>query len=343
MRLSDFDYELPPELIAQKPLEDRSASRMLVVNRERNIFADSAFADFHSYLRAGDVLVLNNTKVFPARLFGKTSTGARVEIFLIRTNVKNTWLALARPGKRLSVGKTIKFDERLSACVIAKHDDGQIEIVFKSDGDIDKLIDELGRTPLPPYIKRDVDSIDDDRERYQTVYASRRGAIAAPTAGLHFTPGVLQKIKSIDVTVAEITLHVGYGTFEPVRVDDLAQHKISEESYTVSRETADTLNKAKSEKRRIVAVGTTTTRALEANLAHFDSFAAGEHIAGLTITPGYKFQAVNALLTNFHLPQSSLLVLVSTFGGHELIMNAYSHAVAARYRFYSYGDCMFIE
>lgn len=342
MRLSDFDYNLPAELIAQEPLAEREASRMLVVNRATDDFSDTAFADLPLYLREGDVLVLNNTKVFPARLFGKTSTGARVEIFLIRQNEADAWLALARPGKRLSVGKTIIFDERLSATVTAKHDGGQVEIVFHSSGDTDKLVDELGRTPLPPYIKRDADSIDADRERYQTVYASSRGAIAAPTAGLHFTADALQRVRNIGVTVAEITLHVGYGTFEPVRVNNLAQHRVSEERYEISDETAELLNNARADNRRIIAVGTTTTRALESNLARFDNFTAGDQTADLTITPGHKFAAVDALLTNFHLPQSSLLILVSTFAGYELIMNAYKHAVASRYRFYSYGDCMLI-
>lgn len=342
MRLSDFNYELPAELIAQEPLEQREASRMLVADRTNNNFSDSAFGDLTLYLRKGDVLVLNNTKVFPARLLGRTATGAHVEIFLIRASENNSWLALARPGKRLSIDKRIIFDERLSATLTAKHDGGQIEIVFESIDDIDKLIDELGRTPLPPYIKRDAKLIDGDRERYQTVYAANRGAIAAPTAGLHFTPDILQHIRDIGVTVAEITLHVGYGTFEPVRVEDITQHKVSEERYEISLNTAELLNNAKTEDRRIIAVGTTTTRALESNLEHFDSFTAGEHVADLTITPGYTFRAIDAVLTNFHLPQSSLLVLVSTFGGHDFIMNAYNHAVAEKYRFYSYGDCMLI-
>lgn len=342
MKLADFDYELPAELIAQEPLARREASRMLLVDRAADNFRDAAFADLPSYLSEGDVLVLNNTRVFPARLFGKTSTGASVEIFLIHEENDDTWVALARPGRRLSIGKTIKFDERLSATVHAKHDDGRVEIVFESNGDVNSLIDELGKTPLPPYIKRENDAIDDDRERYQTVYARSRGAIAAPTAGLHFTPDILQSLEQQGVTIAEVTLHVGYGTFEPVRVDDLTQHKVSSERYEISAETADVLNKTKGDKRRVIAVGTTTTRALESNLARFGQFTAGEHIADLTITPGFEFRAVDALLTNFHLPQSSLLVLVSTFAGHELIMGAYRHAVAEKYRFYSYGDCMLI-
>jgi len=213
---------------------------------------------------------------------------------------------------------------------------------FHSDGDLDELIDEVGQTPLPPYIKRG-DGADCDRERYQTVYAKERGAIAAPTAGLHFTPEVLTAVSGAGAETAEITLHVGYGTFEPVRVEDLSQHSVMSERYSIDEGTAERLNAAKLEGRRIVAIGTTTTRALESNIAQFGAFEAGRHTAGLTITPGYKFRAVDALLTNFHLPKSSLLVLTSTFGGHELIMRAYRHAVAERYRFYSYGDCMLIQ
>lgn len=340
--IADFDYHLPAELIAQEPLADRSASRMLVVERSGDRFRDAVFTDLPSYLEEGDVLVLNNTKVFPARLFGKTPTGALIQIFLIRANANGSWSALARPGKRLSVGKTLSFSDRLSASVTSKRDDGQIEIVFDCSGDVDQLIDELGRTPLPPYIKRSSESIDTDRERYQTVFAKNRGAIAAPTAGLHFTPEILQTIEQMGITVAEVTLHVGYGTFEPVRVDDLSGHKVSSEHYEISSETAHVLNRAKAENRRIIAVGTTTTRALESNLSSFDTFTAGAHVADLTITPGYKFRAVDAMLTNFHLPQSSLLVLVSTFAPRELIMKAYQHAVAEKYRFYSYGDCMLV-
>jgi len=342
MLISEFDYHLPPELIAQEPLAERARSRMLVVDRTGRSFRDEKFTGFPQFLHSGDVLVLNNTKVFPARLFGRTESGANVEIFLVRRAENAVWETLARPARRLRPGKRITFDERLAAEVIEKTDDGKVLLSFDADGDLDRTIDEIGRTPLPPYIKRDGSAIDADRERYQTVFARNRGAIAAPTAGLHFTPAILDEIKNIGVTIAEITLHVGYGTFEPVRVENVGEHRVMPEIYEIDARAADVLNSARSDGRRIVAVGTTTTRALEHNAATFDRFAAGEHSADLTMTPGYRFGAADAMLTNFHLPKSSLLVLVSTFAGHELIMRAYEHAVAERYRFYSYGDCMFI-
>lgn len=342
MLISEFDYELPAELIAQEPLRERKASRMLFVDRAAGSFEDRHFVDLPGLLRKGDVLVLNNTKVFPARLFGRSETGANVEIFLVRKTEGDVWESLARPAKRLRVGKKIIFNERLSAEVVDKLPDGKILVRFEVDGDLYRILDEIGKTPLPPYIRRESLAIDTDRERYQTVFAKNRGAIAAPTAGLHFTPDILEAVRDIGVTTAEITLHVGYGTFEPVRVDDLSEHTVSAESYEIVAETAELLATAKRDGRRIIAVGTTTTRALETTLTKFEKFEAGSYSADLTITPGYRFKAIDGLLTNFHLPKSSLLVLTSTFGGHELIMVAYRHAVAAKYRFYSYGDCMFI-
>lgn len=343
MLISEFDYELPAELIAQEPLEERAGSRMLVVDRAVGSFTDSHFVELPKLLREGDVLVLNNTRVFPARLFGRSETGANVEIFLVKKNENDLWEALARPARRLRAGKRIVFGERLSVEIVEKTEDGRVLVRFEADGELFEVLDEVGKTPLPPYIKRETEAIDTDRERYQTVFAKKSGAIAAPTAGLHFTPEILKAIKDIGVTIPEITLHVGYGTFEPVRVDDLSGHTVSAEAYEISAYTAETLTAAKTDGRRIVAIGTTTTRALETTMAKFDRFAAGSHTADLTITPGYKFRAIDALLTNFHLPKSSLLVLTSTFGGHELIMEAYKHAVAAKYRFYSYGDCMLIK
>lgn len=342
MLITDFDYDLPEELIAQEPLAVRDTSRMLVVDRTAGSFEDKTFLDLPRLLRKDDILVLNNTKVFPARLFGSLETGANVEIFLIREISDRVWEALARPAKRLKAGKKINLGDRLTAEVVEKTADGKVIVRFETVGDLFEILDEIGRTPLPPYIKREDTWIDTDRERYQTVFAKNRGAIAAPTAGLHFTPEVLGAIRNGGVTIAEITLHVGYGTFEPVRVNDLADHHVSAESYEIDTATAEILNNAKSDDRRIVAIGTTTTRALETTISRFGSFVAGVHSADLTITPGYKFKAIDALLTNFHLPKSSLLVLTSTFGGHKLIMNAYRHAVAAKYRFYSYGDCMLI-
>lgn len=342
MLIAEFDYELPEELIAQEPLADRSASRMLVVDTKGCAFSDHVFSEFPSFLRSGDLLVINNTRVFPARLIGRSETGARIELFLVDEKADAVWETLARPARRLIPGKRVILGDRLTAQVLDKTSEGHVTVKFDADGSLDEIVDEVGRTPLPPYIKRE-DARDSDRERYQTVYAKERGAIAAPTAGLHFTPAVLDAVKVAGVEIAEITLHVGYGTFEPVRVEELSEHRVMAERYSIDAQTAAKLNSAKAEGRRIVAVGTTTTRALESNIAEFGSFAAGRHTAGLTITPGYKFQAVDALLTNFHLPKSSLLVLTSTFGGHELIMRAYKHAVAERYRFYSYGDCMLIS
>ncbi|CAN5373404.1 tRNA preQ1(34) S-adenosylmethionine ribosyltransferase-isomerase QueA [soil metagenome] len=343
MLISDLDYELPQELIAQEPLAVRESSRMLAVRRATGNLNDDLFSNFPQYLQKGDLLVLNNTKVFPARLLGRSETGANVEIFLVKETQQGVWETLARPARRLRAGKRISFGDRLSAEVLEKTDDGRVFVQFTADGDFHQILDEVGKTPLPPYIKREASSIDADRERYQTVFAKSRGAIAAPTAGLHFTPEVFEAIRDAGVAIAEITLHVGYGTFEPVHVDDLSQHVVSPESFVIEESTAELLNRAKAEQRRIVAVGTTTTRALESTIAKSGSFTSGQQLADITITPGYKFKAIDALLTNFHLPQSSLLVLTSTFGGHELIMSAYRHAVAECYRFYSYGDCMFIN
>jgi S-adenosylmethionine:tRNA ribosyltransferase-isomerase len=341
MLLSDFSFELPGELIAQQPTDRRDGSRMLVVDREALTFTDRRFGDISGILSRGDVLVLNNTRVFPARLSGTTDSGARVEIFLIEDIGDGLWTTLARPAKRLKSGKRIDFAPGFSATVVERAVDGKTIVRFDADGDFFDRLEMIGQTPLPPYIRRDGDAAA-DRERYQTVFAKNRGAIAAPTAGLHFTADILAEIAERGISVAEITLHVGYGTFEPVRVDDIADHRVAPERYFITEKTAETLNKARQEKRRIVAVGTTSTRAIETNLKRHGRFTPGSHSADLTITPGYRFEAAGALLTNFHLPQSSLLVLTSTFGGHELIMSAYQHAVASKYRFYSYGDCMLI-
>lgn len=342
MLISEFNFDLPEELIAQKPLEKRESSRMLAVNRAENSFADEQFFNLPKFLKKGDLIVLNNTKVFPARIYGETETGAKVEIFLVRCVENQTWETLARPAKRLKIGRKIVFNESLSAEILEKSEDGKVFVKFETNGDFDAILDEIGKTPLPPYIKREKDSIDKDRERYQTVFAQKRGAIAAPTAGLHFTPEILQEIKNIGAEIAEITLHVGYGTFEPVRVEDLSEHKVLPERYEISEETAEIINKAKAENRRIIAIGTTTTRTLESASDENSKFKASKGLANLTITPNYKFKIISGILTNFHLPQSSLLVLTSTFGGHELIMKAYNHAVREKYRFYSYGDCMLI-
>jgi len=342
MPKSEFWFHLPEEQIAQQPLEHREASRMLVVDRSARAFRDSRFTAFPELVGERDVVVLNDTKVFPARLFGTTETGAKVEIFLVRDEGDGTWQALAKPARRLRQGKIITFESGLKAKVVEKSDEGTVTVRFDAGSDVNETIDRVGRTPLPPYIKRSREEPDSDRQRYQTVYAAKRGSIAAPTAGLHFTPEMISQVESLGVEVAKITLHVGYGTFEPVRSDDLSQHRVLAEEVSIDAETAERLNKAKGEGRRIIAVGTTTTRALEGNMTKNGRFTEERGFTELTITPGYRFKAIDALLTNFHLPESSLLILVSTFAGRELIMEAYEHAVAAGYRFYSYGDCMFI-
>jgi S-adenosylmethionine:tRNA ribosyltransferase-isomerase len=340
--LNDFDFDLPPDQIASDALEIRSESRLLAVDRTAGKFRESQFADLPNLLRAGDLLVVNNTKVIPARLFGITETGAKVEVFLVEEVGRNTWAVLAKPAKRLGTGKTVTFSPGVSATVVSQQADGGVVLEFECSGDLAAEFDRLGRTPLPPYIKRDTHAPDLDRERYQTVYAKERGAIAAPTAGLHFTPEIFEDLRNHDIEIAELTLHVGYGTFEPVRVENLADHRVSPERFVVSEQTADELERARTEGRRIIAVGTTTTRTLEYLISKYGRFEAASSRADLTILPGYGFKAINGLLTNFHLPKSSLLVLVSTFGGHDLILNAYRHAVADGYRFYSYGDCMLI-
>lgn len=343
MLISDFDYDLPDDLIAQEPPARRGDSRMLAADRRTSALKDLSFRDFPSFIGKGDVLVVNNTKVFPARLIGRSETGARIELFLVEERGERKWEALAKPVRRLKPGKRIIFSERLSAVVEEITKEGRVIAEFEFDGEFDHVLDEIGKTPLPPYIKREREGPDADRERYQTVYAKQRGAIAAPTAGFHFTPEIIKEIEDNGAEFAEVTLHVGYGTFEPVRVDDLSEHAVQPERYEIGEQPAEALNRAQSEGRRIVAVGTTTTRALETCISRNGKFVAGKQTADLTITPGYRFRAIDALLTNFHLPQSSLLVLVSTFGGHKFIMNAYRHAVRERYRFYSYGDCMFVS
>ena len=354
MRISDFDYELPEELIAQHPAARRDASRMLVVNLERRAWRDSSFSELPSELREGDALVVNNTRVFPARLVGRREpTGGRVELLLIRRlpddeGAQQVWEALARPARRLVAGASLAFgDGRLRAEVVSVPGAGPERVLrFSPEGDFDALLEEFGRMPLPPYIRRRGDDLAtraEDRERYQTVYAGRSGAIAAPTAGLHFTPRVFDELRARGVLVNEITLHVGYGTFAPVRVEDLGEHAVAPEYFEIDEEAATRINEARERGGRVVAVGTTTVRALESAADETGRVRSGAAATSLTITPGYRFRAVDALLTNFHLPRSSLLVLVGAFAGPELALEAYRHAVAARYRFYSYGDCMLIS
>lgn len=340
MLLSEFDFDLPSDLIAQQPLAERDASRMLVLDRQRQIWSDSQFRNFTEYLRSDDVVVVNNSRVIPARLKGKREgSGGQVEIFLVRELEPKVWEALVRPGGRLKQGARVEFGEGKLIAEMVDEPGGELRWVrFYCEGSFDDLLAGIGVTPLPPYIKK---ISTEDRERYQTIYAKQRGAIAAPTAGLHFTPEVLRAIEE-RASLAEVTLHVGYGTFEPVRVDDVDQHSVSAERFEISEAAAARINEARRKGGRVIVVGTTTMRALESSVKEQGVVVAGAGEATLTIKPGYKFRVADALLTNFHLPQSSLLILVSAFAGREFILNAYRHAVSERYRFYSYGDCMFI-
>jgi S-adenosylmethionine:tRNA ribosyltransferase-isomerase len=343
MHISDFDYELPPDLIAQAPLEERDASRMLVLNRRDQTSSDLTFKDFPRHLRSNDVVVVNNSRVIPARLLGhREGTGGQVEIFLVREIDPELWEALVRPGGRLRRGARVVFgDGRLIAEIMDEPGPELRRVRFHSEDSFEDALAEIGSTPLPPYIKRPSGVSPADRERYQTVYSKNRGAIAAPTAGLHFTKEVLAEITEA-ASLAEITLHVGYGTFEPVRVDELAQHSVSGEHFEISESAAHTINNARANGGRVIPVGTTTMRALESSATDEGQVAPGSGVATLTIKPGHRFRIADALLTNFHLPRSSLLILVSAFAGRDLMLRAYRHAVAQRYRFYSYGDCMLI-
>lgn len=348
MHLSDFDYELPEALIAQLPLERRDASRMLILNRETQNREDSKFELFPEYIRAGDVVVVNNTRVFPARLIGRRDpSGGRVEVLLVREVEASIWEALVRPAHRLKDGARLRFgDSNLRAEVLESSARGLRLLKFAGalagDRELETLMNERGQTPLPPYIRRPSGTSVEDRERYQTVFAREKGAIAAPTAGLHFTPEVIEALRARQARVVEITLHVGYGTFEPVRVDNIAEHHVAAEFFQIDDEAAGVINEARAEGGRVIAVGTTTTRALESAVNADGKIELGGRETELTITPGYQFRITDALLTNFHLPRSSLLLLVSAFAGRDFTLAAYRYAVAAGFRFYSYGDCMFV-
>jgi S-adenosylmethionine:tRNA ribosyltransferase-isomerase len=344
MHISEFDYELPPELIAQQPLERRDASRMLVLDRAKESWVDSQFRALPDYLRANDVLVVNNTRVFPARLIGQRDpSGGRMEVLLVREIEPLLWEALVRPAQRLKRGASLRFgDSKLRAEVVDLPSDALRVLRFECDGSLEMILDELGQTPLPPYIKRPTGSTLADRERYQTVYARTRGAIAAPTAGLHFTESVMDDAHAHGARFAEITLHVGYGTFEPVRVENVDEHRVAPERFEITNAAAKTINDVRAKSGRVIAVGTTTTRALESAVNVTGEIEAGVRTAKITIIPGHQFRITDALLTNFHLPRSSLLLLVCAFAGRRLVLEAYRHAIKARYRFYSYGDCMLI-
>jgi S-adenosylmethionine:tRNA ribosyltransferase-isomerase len=344
MHLSDFDYELPEKLIAQHPLERRDASRMLVLNRADQSWKDSRFELFPEYVGAGDVIVINNTRVFPARLVAQREpSGGKVELLLIREVQPSTWEALARPAHRLKQGARLRFgNSTLRAEVVRCFGKGLRQLKFEGDTPLEPLLAELGQTPLPPYIKRASGTSAEDEERYQTVFASKKGAIAAPTAGLHFTPQVIEALLARQARLVEITLHVGYGTFEPVRVEEIEHHHVAPEFFKISEEVANVINESRDRGGRIIAIGTTTSRALESAVNAAGRIEAGERQTELTITPGFSFRVIDALLTNFHLPRSSLLLLVCAFAGRDLTLEAYRYAAATHFRFYSYGDCMFV-
>lgn len=337
MLVTDFDYDLPQELIAQHPMEPRDHSRLLVVDKKTGEIEHKHFYDLVNYLKPGDVLVFNDTRVIPARLHGTKDTGAHVEVFLLTRRDATDWEVLVRPGKKLQVGAKINFSDELSCEVIEHTDFGGRVVRFKYDGIFEEIIDRLGETPLPPYITAPLE----DKERYQTVYNRERGSAAAPTAGLHFTKELLQKIKEIGCEEVFVTLHVGLGTFRPVSEAKIEDHKMHKEFYTVSQEAADAVNKAKAEGRRIIAVGTTAVRTLEAAGAD-GQLHAGSSWTNIFIYPGYKFRLVDDLVTNFHLPQSTLLMLVSTLSTREIMLQTYKKAVEEKYRFFSFGDAMFI-
>lgn len=337
MLVTDFDYDLPQELIAQHPMEPRDHSRLLVVDKKTGEIEHKHFYELVNYLKPGDVLVFNDTRVIPARLHGTKDTGAHVEVFLLTRRDATDWEVLVRPGKKLQVGAKINFSDELSCEVIEHTDFGGRVVRFKYDGIFEEILDRLGETPLPPYITAPLE----DKERYQTVYNRERGSAAAPTAGLHFTKELMQKIKEIGCEEVFVTLHVGLGTFRPVSEAKIEDHKMHKEFYTVSQEAADAVNKAKAEGRRIIAVGTTAVRTLEA--AGTDGqLHAGSSWTNIFIYPGYKFRLVDDLVTNFHLPQSTLLMLVSTLSTREIMLQTYKKAVEEKYRFFSFGDAMFI-
>ncbi len=347
MRVSDFDFDLPPELIAEEAAP-RGTSRLLVLDRASGGITHTHVSELAKYLQPGDLLAVNNTRVFPARLLGhRVPSGGAVECLLIgRHDAADRWEALMHPGHKLKPGARVVFEApagRLHAEVLERRFFGRRVVRLWADAgeDVDTLVDALGHVPLPPYIKRA--DRPDDRERYQTIFARSRGSVAAPTAGLHFTDDLLRALSARGVARAEVTLHVGYGTFKPVRVDEVEEHTVDPEHYDIDGPAAGAIERARSERRRIVAVGTTTTRALESAVrAGGGTIEAGAGLADLFIYPGFHFQVVSALMTNFHLPKSSLLMLVSAFAGRERVLEAYRQAVEQRYRFYSYGDAMLI-
>ncbi len=341
MKTSDFYFDLPQELIAQDPLEDRSSSRLLVLDRETGETQHRHFYDILEYLQPGDCLVLNNTKVIPARLYGvREGTGAAIEILLLKRRENNIWETLVRPGKKAKPGTKISFgDGLLVGEVIDIVEDGNRLIQFSYEGVFEEILDQLGQMPLPPYITHELK----DRNRYQTVYAKHEGSAAAPTAGLHFTPELLEKVREKGVRIAEVTLHVGLGTFRPVKVEDVTQHHMHSEFYMVDEEAARTINETKAAGGRVICVGTTSCRTIESAAKADGTLEPCSGWTEIFIYPGYQFRVLDCLITNFHLPESTLLMLVSALAGKEKIMGAYEEAVKERYRFFSFGDAMFIK
>lgn len=341
MKTDDFDYYLPEELIAQTPLKNREESRLLVLNGYTGEKEDKKFYDIVDYLKKGDVLVLNDTKVLPARIVGvKSETGAVIEVLLLKNTIKDNWECLVKPAKRVSIGTTITFgDSMLTAKCIRVGEEGIREFQFNYDGIFYEILDKLGTMPLPPYIKTKLE----DQSMYQTVYAKNIGSAAAPTAGLHFTKELLKKIEDKGIIVCYVTLHVGLGTFRPVNVEDVTKHKMHSEFYSMNKNTADILNKAKEENRNIIAVGTTTTRTLETIMTKYGEFKECSGWTDIFIYPGYEFKAIDSLITNFHLPKSTLIMLVSALCSKEMILGTYKYAVDNKYRFFSFGDAMFIN
>ena len=340
MKTDDFDYELPKELIAQTPLKNRNASRMMVLDKNTGEFSDNNFTDLINYLNPGDTLVLNDTKVIPARLIGhKPDTGAVIEVLMLKDLGDDEWECLTKPAKRIKEGTIVKFSDGLSCKCTFVGDDGIRKYKFIYDGIFLEILDRLGEMPLPPYITEKLD----DKDRYQTVYAKNPGSAAAPTAGLHFTKEYLEKIKEKNVNIAYVTLHVGLGTFRPVSVEDVTKHDMHSEYYILSDEVANLLNKTRENGKRIISVGTTSTRVLETVADSNGRFKAQSGNTKIFIYPGYKFKGIDALLTNFHLPKSTLIMLISALAGKDNVLNAYKHAVKEKYRFFSFGDCMFIK
>lgn len=341
MKTSDFYFDLPEELIAQVPILDRSSSKLMVLDKETGEISHKIFKDIIDYLNPGDCLVLNNTRVIPARLIGsKEGTGGKIEFLLLKRNEDDTWETLVKPGKRAKIGTRFSFEEgKLIAEVVGMGDDGARIVKFEYEGIFEEVLDELGNMPLPPYITERLE----ERERYQTVYSKHNGSAAAPTAGLHFTDELLEKIKEKGVDLAFVTLHVGLGTFRPVKVDDVLEHDMHSEYYMVTQEAADKINRAKENGHRVITVGTTSTRTIESVADENGRMKEASGWTKIFIYPGYKFKVVDNLITNFHLPESTLIMLVSALAGKENVLNAYKCAVENKYRFFSFGDAMFIK